>query len=149
MDSKSAEHRSRHAAHVIQTTHRAVRWVKDLAGIEDTTAALTALEVVAGAIVRRVTPAEARDFIAQLPSELREPLLGLPAGPDKGLTLESVRAELAARLSIDEDQAAKLLPNVGLALRQLITPGEARDVWSQLPLELRQLLPDQVAHATP
>jgi len=110
---------------------------------------MTALEVVAGGIVRRLTPAEANDFIAQLPSELHHTLLELPAGPDRGLTLETIQAELARRLDVDAESAPELVRGVGVALRRLVSEGEIGDVLSQLPLELRQLLPDDVAHRTP
>jgi uncharacterized protein (DUF2267 family) len=145
----STKARTRHAAHVIRSSHQAARWVQDNTGLEDLGSALTALEVVAGGIVRRLTAAEAADFIAQLPSELHEALLDLPAGPDPNLTLGTIHAELAARLPIEFERAPEITRGVGIAIRHLISPGEIADVLSQLPRELRQLLPDEVAHATP
>lgn len=145
-----AADRTRHAAHVIESTHRAARWVQDMTDIDTVSDALAALEVVAGSIVRRVTAAEAADFIAQLPSELHEPLLDLRAGPDTNITLASVERDLAERLHIEPERAARLLPGVGLALRQLIGPGERRDVLAQLPKELQVLLPEsEIPHPTP
>jgi uncharacterized protein (DUF2267 family) len=142
--------RTRHAAHVIRSSHEAARLVRDATDIDTLDDALAALAVVAGAIVRRVNASEAADLIAQLPNELKEPLLDLPAGPDTNITLETVQAELATRLGVEDERAAKLVPRIGLALRQLIGSGERADLESQLPPGLRAaLLPDEVAHPTP
>lgn len=141
--------RTRHAAHVIRSSHQAARWVQDNTGLEDVGSALAALEVVAGGIARRLTAPEAHDFVAQLPSELHAALLDLPAGPDENLTLETLHAELATRLSLEVEQAPEIVRGVGVAIRHLISPGEIADVLSQLPRELRDLLPDEVAHSTP
>ena len=140
---------AKHAARAIQTLHEAARWVKDTTGLDDIVQAMTALEVVAGGIVRRLTAAEANDFIAQLPSELHDTLLDLPAGPDRGLTLETIHAELARRLDVEVERAPELARGVGIAIRHLVSEGEIDDVLSQLPPELRQILPDEVAHPTP
>jgi uncharacterized protein (DUF2267 family) len=140
---------ARHAARAIQTSHEAARWVQDTTGLEDVAQAMTALEVVAGGIVRRLTAAEANDFISQLPSELHDTLLDLPAGPDRSLTLETIQTDLAQRLELEPGLAAGLVRGVGIAIRRLVSKGEIDDVLSQLPLELRELLPDEVAHPTP
>lgn len=145
----SSKARTRHAAHVIRSSHQAARWVQDNTGLEDVSTAMAALEVVASGIVRRLTAEEARDFIAQLPSELHEALLELPAGPDPNLTLGTIHAELVVRLPIEIERAPEIARGVGIAIRHLISPGEIADVLSQLPRELRRLLPDEVAHATP
>jgi uncharacterized protein (DUF2267 family) len=135
---------------VVQTSHRAAHIVQDLTGLEDAAQALTALEVVVGGLAARLVPGEARDLLAQLPSELRERVLEqLPSGPDKGLTRQTIEAELVRRLQIDEARASQLAVDVGLAVEQLVSPGEIRHVRSQLPEELRALLPDEVAHLTP
>jgi uncharacterized protein (DUF2267 family) len=141
--------RARHAARASQTSHEAARVVRDVTGIEDDEAALRALEIVAGGIVRRVTPAEAGDFIAQLPSELQPALLDLRAGPDKGITLDTIAAELASSFAIEPDAAARMMRSVGVALRGLVSRGEIDDVLAQLPRDMRELLPDVVARPTP
>jgi uncharacterized protein (DUF2267 family) len=122
--------------------------VHERAGLEDVDSALTALEVVAGGIVRRLPPAEAKDLISQLPSELHEALFDLPAGPDRNVTRASVEADLAARLSLEQDSAAKLARSVGRALTALVSRGEVEQVSSQLPREMRDLLPTTVRHPT-
>jgi uncharacterized protein (DUF2267 family) len=134
---------------MIQTSHRAAGVVRDFTGLDDLDSAMGALEVVAAGIVRRLPPAEAGDFVAQLPSELHESLLDLPAGPDKNISLETIRADLAARLDIELDAAAKLLTDVGLALRTLLSRGEVAHVLAQLPRDMQDILPDAVPHPTP
>jgi uncharacterized protein (DUF2267 family) len=141
--------RTRHAAHVIQTSHKAASLVRDMTGLSEVDSALAALQVVAGGIVRRLTPPEAYDFVAQLPSELREPLLDLPAGPDENITLETIHAELADCLSLPIERAAELAPGIGVAIRRMLSSGELNDVLAQLPRDLWPLLPDEVAHQTP
>jgi uncharacterized protein (DUF2267 family) len=133
--------RARHAARASQTAHEAARLVRGRTGIESDESALRALEIVAGAIVRRITAAEAGDFIAQLPSELQSSLLDLRAGPDERITLDTIAAELGAALALERDVAARLMRDVGLAIGGLVSGGEIEDVRAQLPLGMRDLLP--------
>ena len=64
-----------------RTSDVAARWVAGLSDAGDVEGALTALEVVAGGLVRRIQPREASDLIAQLPSELQK--LGVKLTPPK------------------------------------------------------------------
>jgi uncharacterized protein (DUF2267 family) len=146
---RTAKPRTRHAARVLKTSHEAAAVVREMTGLDDVTTALAALEIVAGGIVRRIMPREAYDFIAQLPSELHEALLDLPAGPDVNVTLQTIGAELTAGLSLDPDRAGALMRDVGMAIRNLVSRGEIEDVIAQLPAEMRVLLPDVVVHRTP
>jgi uncharacterized protein (DUF2267 family) len=141
--------RAHHAARALQSSQRAAKIVRDMTGLNDTVTALAALETVASAIARRITPAESDDFISQLPSELHEPLHALPAGPDRGITRATIDAELASRLSLAPERAAVLAQGVGAALCVLLPRGEIRDLRAQLPPELRALLPDRVVHQNP
>jgi uncharacterized protein (DUF2267 family) len=149
MEPSSAKRRSRHAARVIQTSHKAAAVVRDMTGLDDPESALDALEIVASGIVRRLQAREAKNFIDQLPSELADTLLDLPAGPDENVTAETIQAELATRFDIELDAAARLLRDVGVALRVLVSPGELSDVLSQLPREMHGIIPDVVPHQTP
>jgi len=59
--------------------------------------ALAAFELLAWNVCRRLPPAEARDFAAQLPALMRERVLcGLP-GPDRHITLGSIERDVAAK----------------------------------------------------
>ena len=62
--------------------------------------ALNAGTPVLAALVRRLTPDEAKDLTAQLPSLLQPRLRAQPAGPDKLITRETIKAELAQRLQV-------------------------------------------------
>jgi uncharacterized protein (DUF2267 family) len=147
--SSSDSGRARHAARAIDTSHKAANVVRDMTGLDDVESALRALEIVAGGIVRRLPAREAKNLIDQLPSELGENLLDLPAGPDKNISLETIQAELSAQLNVELDSAAELLRNVGIALRALVSRGELDDVLAQLPREMAGILPDVVPHQTP
>jgi uncharacterized protein (DUF2267 family) len=139
----------RHAARAIQSSQRAATIIREMTGLADTVTALAALESVAGGIVRRITPAEASQFISQLPSELHDVLLALPAGPDRNITRETINADLASRLSVVPERAAALARGVGAALCVLISRGEIADLRAQLPPDIRDLLPERVVHQNP
>jgi uncharacterized protein (DUF2267 family) len=141
---------ARHAAHAIQTSHRAARLVADLTDLEDFDQAMTALEIVAGGLAARITPQEASDLLAQLPSEVRDRILdGLIPGPDTSLTRETIESELVRRLPIDAARASELIVQIGVALEHLVSPGEINQVRAQLSSDLRAILPEAIAHPTP
>lgn len=123
-----------------QTTDQALRLVQMTTHLETQERAFLALDIVTSAIVRRVTAGEAKDMLSQLPSELRERWLDLPAGPDRDVTRQSVVEELRERLSVDADRADELAGEVGLALSALISEGELDHLRGQLPEGLRELL---------
>jgi len=128
------------AARARQTKIETVRLVQMTTHLETEARALEALDAVASALVRRVTPGEAKDMLAQLPSDLRERWLDLPAGPDCEVTRQSVVRELERRLSVGPDAAESIARGVGLALSALISDGELDDLRQQLPKGLRELL---------
>jgi uncharacterized protein (DUF2267 family) len=141
---------ARHAAHVIQTSRRAVELVADVTELDDFEQAMTALEVVVGGIVRRITPSEAGDFLAQLPSELRSRVIdATPAGPEPSLTRATIESELSSRLQIGLGEASQLVDQIGIVLEQLISAGEIAHVRAQLPKELQSIFRGDVAHRTP
>lgn len=109
------------------------------AGLKDADAARVAANVVLAALVRRLTAGEAADFVAQLPSLLRADLQALPAGPDKSVTAAAIADELALRLELDPGEAAELLAAVAGTIAGSVSAGEAEDVRSQLPPDLRAL----------
>ena len=123
------------------TLARLVHQVQLDAGLEGPEQASAALDVVAASLARRVTPDEARDFISQLPSLLHSPLGAMPPGPDTSVTRESMEAELAETLGIDCARAAPLLDAVAGTIARSISAGQVEDMRSQLPPELRTVLP--------
>ena len=140
---------ARRAARMLQTSHEAARKVRDATGLEDTESAMTALEVVVEGIVRRLTAAEAHDLLSQLPTELHRRLHGIPSGPDRSLTRETIEEDLIRRLDIQAEQAHELLDGVGTAIEDMVSPGEIAHVRAQLPEDLRSIFSGEVLHRTP
>lgn len=123
-----------------QTTVEAVRLVQMTTQLATEEQALRAFDGVVSALVRRITPGEAKDLLSQLPSELRERWLDLPAGPDLHVTRQSLLVDLERRLGVDAVRAEAVARAVGLALTALISDGELDDIRGQLPEGLRELL---------
>lgn len=123
-----------------QTLHDALHVVERHTGLTDEAQALTALWTVTEGLVQRLTANQATDLIAQLPSALHAPLLEGPGGPNRQLTANSIRDALADRLAMRPAEAATLLLSVARALRDLVSPGEMRDMLAQLPRDLREVL---------
>lgn len=123
-----------------QSLHDALHVVERHTGLTDEAQALTALQTVAEGLVQRLTTSEATDLIARLPSALHASLLEAPAGPNKQLTAMSIRDTLARRLAMQPAEAGALLLAVAQALRDLVSPGEMKDVFAQLPRDLREVL---------
>lgn len=118
------------------------RWRKNLrieSGLEDAEVAQAALEIVLSSLVRRLTPAEASQLIAQLPSLLQARLSALPPGPDRDVDAASIEAELRTRLGVDGAHAARILSAVAGMVAGSISEGQAEDVRSQLPGALREV----------
>lgn len=118
------------------------------AGLDSSEQAETALDIVLGALVRRLVPGEAKDLISQVPSLLQPGLRALPPGPDKLITRESIESELGRRLDVGPQRAAQVLNAVGASISECISPGQIDDMRGQLPDELRSVLPSQPARAS-
>lgn len=127
----------RSAARAQATYGRMLNQLQADAKLDSSDQAEAALEVVLGAIVRRLLPGEAKDLIAQLPSLLQPRLRALPPGPDKSITRQTLEAELSHQLGTDPDQTAHILACVGNVVAQTVTPGQMDDVQRQLPQDLR------------
>ncbi|HEY8504005.1 MAG TPA: CBS domain-containing protein [Gemmataceae bacterium] len=132
----------RRAARARATYGRLLNRLRAAANLETAEQAETALEVVLEALVRRLTPDEAEDLIAQLPSLLQPTLRALPPGPDKGITRQAIETALCERLEVDPPRAAQLLDVVGATLAQVVSPGQIEDMRAQLPEEMRSILPE-------
>lgn len=127
----------RSAARAEATYARLLSQVRSSAELETADEAETALEVVLESVVRRLTPGEADDLIAQLPSLLQPALEALPPGPDKSITRETIERELVRRLDVEPGRAEQLLGAVGATVAQSVSAGQMEDVRGQLPQELR------------
>lgn len=134
---REAEREQRHAARAAQTLHEFTGRLQGHLDLDDPERALQAFMVVAQALVRRLMPAEAADFAAQLPSALRDRLLVLPAGPDKSITLDSLREDMSDTLHVDAQSADTLVRRIAASLPEFVSAGELRHVVHQLPPELK------------
>lgn len=132
--------RRRSLARAAASLARLVRQARDAAGLDDSDQARVALETVLAGLVRRLTPTEARDMIAQLPSLLHAPLKAIPPGPDRSVTRDSIEAELAERLNVDAKRAGQVLVAIASTISATVSPGEMEHVRRQLPAELQDVL---------
>ncbi len=129
----------RGAARATATLARFVDAVHAETGLAEREQSRTALDIVLGALVRRLTVDEAKDLAAQLPSLLRPGLDSLPAGPDKTISATSIEDELAHRLDLNPAEAARVHAAVAGVIAGSISEGEAEDIRGQLPVDLRGL----------
>jgi CBS domain-containing protein/uncharacterized protein (DUF2267 family) len=129
--------RRRSAARAEATYGRMVNKLRADAALETSEQAEIALEVVLESIVRRLTPDEADDLIAQLPSLLQPTLHAAPPGPDKLITRETIEGELARRLDVELSRAAEVLAAVGATVAESVSAGQVKNVQGQLPESLR------------
>jgi CBS domain-containing protein/uncharacterized protein (DUF2267 family) len=127
----------RSAARAEATYGRLLGQVREKAALETADEAETALEVVLESVVQRLTPDEADDLIAQLPSLLQPALEALPPGPDKSITRATIERELSRRLDVEPERAEQLLGAVGATIADSVSAGQMEDVRGQLPKELR------------
>jgi uncharacterized protein (DUF2267 family) len=130
----------RRAGRALATYGRLLNRVRADADLETSEQAETALEAVLESLVRRLTPDEAEDLIAQLPSLLQPTLRAQPPGPDKGITRQTIETELCERLDVDAPRAAQLLEAVGATITGIVSPGQIQDVRGQLPEDMRDIL---------
>lgn len=132
----------RRAARAQATYGRLLNQLRVDTDLENSERAETALDTVLESIVRRLTPDEAQDLIAQLPSLLQPTLRVLPPGPDKLITRQTIEADIRERLGVDQIRAAQLLAVVGATVTQIVSPGQIQDVQGQLPEDLRSIFSD-------
>jgi len=127
----------RRTARAEATYRRLLNQVRSDAALATAEDAESALDVVLSSLLRRLTPEEAKDLISQLPSLMQPELFALPPGPDRGITRETIEADLSQRLNVDATRAMQLLTAVGATVAQSVSAGQLKDTHSQLPEELR------------
>lgn len=131
--------RRRSAARAEATWRRVVNQVRADTGLDKEGQAEVALEIVLDSLVQRLTPDEADDLIAQLPSLLQPSLYALPPGPDKGITAHTIERELEQELAVGPSYAAQILVGIGALIASIVSPGQMKDVRGQLPASLREV----------
>jgi uncharacterized protein (DUF2267 family) len=144
----SSPARKRSAARAEATYGRLLNQLRANANLDTAEQAEIALEVVLESVVRRLTPDEADDLIAQLPTLLQPTLHAVPPGPDKLVTRETIERELVRRLDVEPPRAAQLLTAVGATIAQSVSAGQIKHVRGQLPKELRDVFSDSPSPAS-
>jgi CBS domain-containing protein/uncharacterized protein (DUF2267 family) len=129
----------RSAARARATYGRMLNRFQAEADLETSERAETALEIVLGSILQRLTPDEAKDLIAQLPSLLQPSLWALSTGPDKSISRQTIEAELSERLGTDESRNRKIWAAAGDIIAQTVSQGQIDDMRGQLPEDLRDI----------
>ena len=90
-------------------------------------------------LCRRLVPQEARHLIAQLPSKLQPRLDQCLDGPDRTVTTEAIRDELASMLGLIPEAASRALQGICKAVSGTVAAGQISDVRGQLPEEMKHL----------
>jgi CBS-domain-containing membrane protein/uncharacterized protein (DUF2267 family) len=90
-------------------------------------------------LCRRLTEGEAEHLIAQLPSKLWRQLDQCADGPDRTVTRQAIRAEIARVLGIETEQAGRVMTAVFDAVSEMATPGQIAEVRGQLPDDMKPL----------
>lgn len=139
--------RRRSAARAEATYRRLVNQIRTDTGLEEEGQSESALDIILDALVRRLTPGEAEDLIAQLPSLLQPSLYALPSGPDRLVTRETIEQELVRQLGVGPARAAELLSVIGALIAQMVSTGQMEDVRGQLPVSLREVFADESSPA--
>ncbi len=129
----------RRASRLEAKYRRFVNEFRNEAALSSFEEAETALMIILSALVRRLTPDEAKDLIAQLPLKIGERLVELPAGPDKSIAPEEIEAELTSRLGMESGRPRELIAAAANTLDANVSAGQMQDVRHQLPKDLRNL----------
>jgi CBS domain-containing protein/uncharacterized protein (DUF2267 family) len=107
----------------------------------DAVRAERALTIGVCMLCRRLSPDEAHQLVAQLPSILQQGLEQCLDGPDRNVTAEAIERELGSVLGLDARAASLALQAVCKAVATSVTKGEIAEVRGQLPEEMRRLFP--------
>lgn len=92
-------------------------------------------------LCRRLTPDEALDLIAQLPSMLQPRLEQCLDGPDRAVTAQAIEVELGRTLGLDAERAGAAMRAVFKVIAETVAPGQIENVRDQLSEEMKDLFP--------
>jgi uncharacterized protein (DUF2267 family) len=119
-----------------------LRTVQAKVGGIDRAAAERATAAVFHALRDRLTPIEAEQLAAQLPTPLKRIWHGgeVPGRRPARIRREAFYRRLGAEAGVPtRREAQELTLGVLAALKEAISPGEADDVWAQLPKDLKEI----------
>lgn len=130
----------RHEAKRRQSYAKLVKHCMVLTGLDSAELAEHALLIVISAVLRRVTPGEAADFLAQLPRYMQDyAVANVPSGPERSVHRDAIDAEVGALLDVGPEQASRVVRQVGQALAAAVSRGELKDLESQLPPDMKEI----------
>ncbi|MBX5482242.1 MAG: DUF2267 domain-containing protein [Myxococcaceae bacterium] len=143
MDNTSSSNPERHESRTAQTFVFFVRDLVSTGAFGSVEEAVRAAGVVLTLLEQRLTGEEARDLNAQLPIKLQE-IISEARKPLQGRSVAKIHRDefvsaVAGALGVDEQRAETMIRNVFLTVRAHISEGEAKDVASQLPLDLKPM----------
>ena len=96
-------------------------------------------------LCRRLVPREAQHLIAQLPSKLHPHLDRCLDGPNRAVTEEAIRDEIAQVLGIESDAASAVLRAIFSTVSDTVSSGQIDEVRGQLPEAMKSLFPQPVS----
>jgi CBS domain-containing protein/uncharacterized protein (DUF2267 family) len=129
----------RHTARATSAHARLVHRVLEATSLATFEQAEAALEEVVSGVARRISPEEARQFLAQLPSLLSDRMTPGLDGVDRDITRGTLEQAVMRRLSVDQQRADEILRHVWRVLVESIGPGEMDDVHGQLPPDMKEV----------
>jgi CBS domain-containing protein/uncharacterized protein (DUF2267 family) len=122
------------------TYGRMVHAVVDATGL-DRNRSEGALLIASRMLCRRLTPGEAQDLIAQLPSMLQPQLDECVGGPDRSVTTQAIEDELSRSLGVAAESASEVLRAVFEVIAESVSAGQIKEVRGQLPDQMKALFP--------
>lgn len=100
-----------------------------------------ALLIATSMLCRRLTPGEAQDLVAQLPSTLQPQLSHCLDGPDRSVSIKAIEDELNRSLGVPAERAGEIVREVFWVLSESVSAGQMAEVRGQLPEEMKALFP--------
>jgi CBS domain-containing protein/uncharacterized protein (DUF2267 family) len=101
----------------------------------------TAVLIATSMLCRRLTPDEAQDLIAQLPSVLQKQLGQCLGGPDRSVTTQAIEDELSRSLGVAAESASEIIRGIFKVVSENVSAGQIQEVRGQLPQEMKALFP--------
>jgi CBS domain-containing protein len=98
-----------------------------------------ALLIACCMLCRRLTPDEAQDLIAQLPSMLKPHLDQCLSGPDREVTRQVLEEEVSNAIGATAESASRLTRAIFEIIVDNVSPGQIAEVQGQLPEDMADL----------
>ena len=100
-----------------------------------------ALLIATCMLCRRLTPGEAQDLVAQLPSMLQPQLDRCLDGPNRSVSTKAIEDELSRSLAVPAERAREIVRALFKVLSESVSAGQINEVRGQLPEEMKALFP--------